>query len=166
MLAGQIVQGTGFGIFGDLVIGIIGAFIGNWLLPRLGIHLGTGIVSAIINATLGAIVLLLIMRMLRLQSGWHGSWGGSWRQLPATTHVDIKIANTVAAHTGPRMEKASEVLIWGADEHVLCALAAGWWMYSRNKDSNQKRASDHVLLCTLVSAALPHALKTLFDRGS
>jgi len=34
-LAGQIVQGTGFGIIGDLIIGIIGAFIGAWLLPRL-----------------------------------------------------------------------------------------------------------------------------------
>ena len=39
-LAGQIVQGTGFGIVGDLIIGIIGAFIGSWLLPQLGIHLG------------------------------------------------------------------------------------------------------------------------------
>ena len=43
-LAGQIVRGPGFGIVGDLVIGIIGAFIGSWLLPQLGIHLGTGIV--------------------------------------------------------------------------------------------------------------------------
>ena len=41
-LAGQIVRGTGFGIVGDLIIGIIGAFIGSWLLPQLGIHLGTG----------------------------------------------------------------------------------------------------------------------------
>src|SRR6266498_2786046 len=47
-LAGQIVQGTGFGIVGDLIIGIIGAFIGGWLLPRLGIHLGVGIVAVII----------------------------------------------------------------------------------------------------------------------
>jgi uncharacterized membrane protein YeaQ/YmgE (transglycosylase-associated protein family) len=36
-LAGQIVQGTGFGIVGDLLIGIAGAFIGNWLLPQLGL---------------------------------------------------------------------------------------------------------------------------------
>jgi len=42
-LAGQIVQGTGFGIVGDLIIGIVGAFIGSWLLPQLGIHLGSGI---------------------------------------------------------------------------------------------------------------------------
>ena len=36
---------------GDLVIGVIGAFIGDWLLPRIGIHLGTGIISAVANAT-------------------------------------------------------------------------------------------------------------------
>ena len=64
-LAGQIVQGTGFGIVGDLVIGIIGAFIGSWLLPRLGIHLGVGIVAAIVNATIGALILLLIIKLVR-----------------------------------------------------------------------------------------------------
>jgi uncharacterized membrane protein YeaQ/YmgE (transglycosylase-associated protein family) len=41
-LAGQIVRGTGFGILGDLVVGILGAFIGSWLLPQLGIHLVPG----------------------------------------------------------------------------------------------------------------------------
>ena len=61
-LAGQIVQGTGFGIIGDLIVGILGAFIGSWLLPQLGIHLGTGVISAIVNATIGAILLLLIVR--------------------------------------------------------------------------------------------------------
>ena len=35
-LAGKIVRGAGFGLIGDLVIGIIGAFIGDWLLPRIG----------------------------------------------------------------------------------------------------------------------------------
>ena len=64
-LAGQIVRGAGFGLIGDLVIGIIGAFIGDWLLPQIGIHLGTGIVSAIINAAIGAILLLLVIRLLR-----------------------------------------------------------------------------------------------------
>ena len=39
-LAGQLVQGTGFGIVGDIIIGIIGAFIGTWLLPQLGIRIG------------------------------------------------------------------------------------------------------------------------------
>ena len=39
-LAGQIVQGTGFGLIGDIVIGIVGAFIASWLFPQLGIRLG------------------------------------------------------------------------------------------------------------------------------
>ena len=37
-LAGQIVQGTGLGIVGDLIVGIVGAFIGSWLLPQLGVQ--------------------------------------------------------------------------------------------------------------------------------
>ncbi|MGA2289033.1 GlsB/YeaQ/YmgE family stress response membrane protein [Bradyrhizobium sp.] len=64
-LAGQIVRGGGFGLIGDLLIGIVGAFIGSWLLPQLGIHLGAGIVGAIINATIGAMILLLIIRLVR-----------------------------------------------------------------------------------------------------
>ena len=43
-----------FGIVGDLLIGIGGAFIGSWLLSQLGLHLGSGIVLAVINATIGA----------------------------------------------------------------------------------------------------------------
>ena len=39
-LAGQIVQGTGFGLIGDLIIGILGAFIGSWLLPQSASILG------------------------------------------------------------------------------------------------------------------------------
>ena len=49
-LAGKVVEGGGFGLIWDLIIGLIGAFIGDWLLPQLGIHLGTGIVALIINA--------------------------------------------------------------------------------------------------------------------
>jgi len=74
-LAGQIVQGTGFGIVGDLLIGIVGAFIGSWVLPRLGIHLGSGMVAAIVNATVGALILLLLIRLVRGGGGWRGSWG-------------------------------------------------------------------------------------------
>ncbi len=40
-LAGKIVRGTGFGLLGDLLVGIAGAFVAGWLFPRLGIHLGT-----------------------------------------------------------------------------------------------------------------------------
>ena len=64
-LAGKIVQGTGFGVIGDMVIGVIGAFFGTWLLGMLGIFIGGGVIAAIINATIGAIVLLLIVRLVR-----------------------------------------------------------------------------------------------------
>jgi uncharacterized membrane protein YeaQ/YmgE (transglycosylase-associated protein family) len=63
-LAGQIFQGTGFGLVGDFVIGILGAFFGNWLFPQLGIHFGAGIVAAIINATIGALVLLFLISLV------------------------------------------------------------------------------------------------------
>lgn len=76
-LAGQIVQGTGFEMIGDLIVGVLGAFIGSWLLAQLGIHLGTGLISAIVNATIGAILLLLIVRLLRGGSGWGSRWGGN-----------------------------------------------------------------------------------------
>jgi uncharacterized membrane protein YeaQ/YmgE (transglycosylase-associated protein family) len=64
-LAGKIVRGTGFGIIGDIIVGIAGAFITSLLFPRLGIHLGTGIVSEIIYSAIGAVLLLLIVRLLR-----------------------------------------------------------------------------------------------------
>jgi uncharacterized membrane protein YeaQ/YmgE (transglycosylase-associated protein family) len=62
-LAGRIVDGGGFGLIGDIAIGIVGAFIGSWLMPQLGIHLASGIVSAIIVATIGAVLLLAIVRL-------------------------------------------------------------------------------------------------------
>ena len=66
-LAGKIVRGTGFGIIGDILIGIAGALIASLLFPRLGIHLGSGLVSEIIYSAIGAVILLLIVRLLR---GW------------------------------------------------------------------------------------------------
>ncbi|SED16768.1 GlsB/YeaQ/YmgE family stress response membrane protein [Bradyrhizobium erythrophlei] len=75
-LAGQIVRGTGFGIIGDLIIGILGAFVGSWLMPRLGIHLGNGIINAIMNATIGAILLLFVVRLVRGSGGWGSRWRG------------------------------------------------------------------------------------------
>jgi uncharacterized membrane protein YeaQ/YmgE (transglycosylase-associated protein family) len=53
------------GIAGDALVGVIGAFIGHWLLPRLGVHLGTGYVFAILSAAVGAVVLLLLVRLIR-----------------------------------------------------------------------------------------------------
>jgi uncharacterized membrane protein YeaQ/YmgE (transglycosylase-associated protein family) len=81
-LAGEVVSGRGFGLIGDLIVGVIGAYIGDWLLPRLNIHLGVGILALIINATIGAIVLLLILRLFTGNRGWGGwsgrRWGRRW----------------------------------------------------------------------------------------
>ncbi len=63
-LAGKIVRGNGFGLVGDAAIGIVGALIGDWLLHRLGVHFGSGIIGLVINATIGAIVLLLPLRLM------------------------------------------------------------------------------------------------------
>jgi len=84
-LAGQIVQGTGFGLIGDMVIGVVGAFLGDWLMPRLGLHLGVGTIGAIINATIGAVVLLLVIRLVRgggrsSGSRWSSGSGMGWRR--------------------------------------------------------------------------------------
>ena len=64
-LAGQLIAGGGFGLIGDIAIGIVGALIGSWMLPRLGVHIGTGFVAAIASATIGAVVLLLVVGLLR-----------------------------------------------------------------------------------------------------
>jgi uncharacterized membrane protein YeaQ/YmgE (transglycosylase-associated protein family) len=64
-LAAKIVQGTGLGIIGDIVVGIAGAFISTLLFPRLGFHLGSGLISEIIYSAIGAIILLLIVRLFR-----------------------------------------------------------------------------------------------------
>jgi uncharacterized membrane protein YeaQ/YmgE (transglycosylase-associated protein family) len=64
-LAGKVVRGAGFGLLGDLVVGIVGAFIASWLFPRLGISLGSSILSAIVFSALGAIILLLVVRLVR-----------------------------------------------------------------------------------------------------
>jgi uncharacterized membrane protein YeaQ/YmgE (transglycosylase-associated protein family) len=73
-LAGQLMRGIGFGLIGNLILGIIGAFIGGWLLPQLGIRLGTGLVAAIINATIGAVILLFVLGLVRRGGGWRGRW--------------------------------------------------------------------------------------------
>jgi uncharacterized membrane protein YeaQ/YmgE (transglycosylase-associated protein family) len=67
-LAGLIVKGFGFGLIGNIVVGIVGAVIAGWLLPQLGIGLGVGMVAAIINAVIGAVVLLVIIGLIRRAS--------------------------------------------------------------------------------------------------
>ena len=65
-LAGMIVRGGGFGLVGDIVIGIIGAFVGGWLLTRLGVSVGSGLANVIATATIGAVALLALLRIVRV----------------------------------------------------------------------------------------------------
>ena len=64
-LAGTLLKGGGFGLFGDIVVGIVGAFIGGWLSGVLGISIGSGMIASIITATIGAAILLLVLRMFK-----------------------------------------------------------------------------------------------------
>src|SRR5690606_17482273 len=66
-LAGLIVRGFGFGLLGNIVVGIIGALLAGWLLPMLGVgfSLGNPIVTSIVYALIGAIVLLVIIGLIK-----------------------------------------------------------------------------------------------------
>lgn len=64
-LAGVIVKGYGFGIAGNIVVGILGSFIGGWLFGQFGLFAGSGVVGSIVGATIGAVVLLLLLRLIR-----------------------------------------------------------------------------------------------------
>ncbi len=64
-LGGKIMKGKGFGILGNIFVGILGSFLGSWLLPILGVSVGSGIISTIFEATLGAIVIIFLSGMIR-----------------------------------------------------------------------------------------------------
>ncbi|MEQ1675506.1 MAG: GlsB/YeaQ/YmgE family stress response membrane protein [Chitinophagaceae bacterium] len=64
-IAGLVFKGQGFGLLGNIVIGILGGVIGGWLMPKLGIHLGGGIGGTILIAVLGALALLLVVNILK-----------------------------------------------------------------------------------------------------
>lgn len=64
-LAGLIVKGYGFGLIGNIVVGIVGALVAGWLLPRLGLFTGSGVLGDIISATIGAVVLLILIGFVR-----------------------------------------------------------------------------------------------------
>jgi uncharacterized membrane protein YeaQ/YmgE (transglycosylase-associated protein family) len=63
-LAGQILKGGGFGLWGDLIVGVIGALLGGFLFGLLGISAG-GLLGSLITATVGAIILLLLLRQIK-----------------------------------------------------------------------------------------------------
>jgi uncharacterized membrane protein YeaQ/YmgE (transglycosylase-associated protein family) len=63
-LAGKIMKGSGYGLAGDLVIGIVGALIGGEVFGLLGIFT-YGLIGSVISATVGAILLIVIIRAIK-----------------------------------------------------------------------------------------------------
>ncbi len=63
-LAGVIIKGGGFGLVGDIVVGVIGSLIGGWLFGFLGIAAG-GLIGSIIAAIVGAIILIAVVRLIK-----------------------------------------------------------------------------------------------------
>jgi uncharacterized membrane protein YeaQ/YmgE (transglycosylase-associated protein family) len=64
-LAGLIVRGFGFGLIGNIVVGIIGALVAGYLFPRLGIGLPGGMIGEILSAVVGAVIVLVIIGLIR-----------------------------------------------------------------------------------------------------
>jgi uncharacterized membrane protein YeaQ/YmgE (transglycosylase-associated protein family) len=61
-LASVVMRGGGYGVVGDIIVGIIGAFLGGWLFSLLGVSAGGGLVGSIIVAFIGACILIAILR--------------------------------------------------------------------------------------------------------
>ena len=64
-LAGQVMKGGGYGLIGDIVVGILGAIVAGFLFPSLGIMLGAGVIGQIISAAIGACILLFVFRLVK-----------------------------------------------------------------------------------------------------
>lgn len=61
-------------------------------------------------------------------------------------------------------EQAAGLLSWAADEHVMLAIATGWWLYCRTCSPRRSRDSDHLLLTAMAASAIPHVLKSIFNQ--
>ena len=66
-LAGVIFRGAGFGLLGNIVVGIVGAFVASWLLPQVGLGFSTGnaVITSILYATAGGVVVLVLLSLIR-----------------------------------------------------------------------------------------------------
>jgi uncharacterized membrane protein YeaQ/YmgE (transglycosylase-associated protein family) len=59
-----MLKASGYGLIGDIIVGIVGGLIAGWLLPQIGIVIGGGFIAAIINAFIGAVTLLIVLRLI------------------------------------------------------------------------------------------------------
>jgi uncharacterized membrane protein YeaQ/YmgE (transglycosylase-associated protein family) len=63
-LGSTIYKGKGLGLLGNIIVGIIGSFVGYWLLGELGIYLGSGLIGAILTGAIGAIIILFLFNLI------------------------------------------------------------------------------------------------------
>lgn len=63
-LGSMIYKGSGLGLIGNIIVGILGSILGYWLLGKLGVNLGTGWIGAILTGAIGAIIILIIINLL------------------------------------------------------------------------------------------------------
>ena len=63
-LGSTIYKGTSLGILGNIIVGIIGSFVGRWSLGKLGIHLGFGWIVAILTGAIGAVIILFLLNLI------------------------------------------------------------------------------------------------------
>lgn len=73
-LAGQFMRGNGFGLLGDIVVGIIGAVVGSYIFRAVGVEIGGGLIGSVIVAFAGAVLLLFIIRLFTSRRGGRRSW--------------------------------------------------------------------------------------------
>jgi uncharacterized membrane protein YeaQ/YmgE (transglycosylase-associated protein family) len=64
-LAGQFMKGGGYGVVGDILLGVVGAVVGGSLFHQLGLSAGGGLIGALIVATIGAVLVLFLVRMVK-----------------------------------------------------------------------------------------------------
>ena len=64
-LAGQFMSGGGYGVVGDILLGVVGAVVGGFLFRQVGLSAGGGLIGALIVATIGAVVLIFLVRVVK-----------------------------------------------------------------------------------------------------
>jgi uncharacterized membrane protein YeaQ/YmgE (transglycosylase-associated protein family) len=64
-LAGRVMGGGGYGVVGDIVLGILGGIVGGWVFGLLGIGANSGMIGSIVVAFVGAVILVWISRLLK-----------------------------------------------------------------------------------------------------
>lgn len=79
------------------------------------------------------------------------------------TATDKDIANAVAAHATPGLERMAGMMTWGADEKVLLAIAVGGWLYAARRPA-LRPITNHLLAASMLTAVLPHLLKSGIDQ--